>query len=291
MGGKSKTTNVTNVPPPTATELAFQEKQLELAEAQLEAIREQGDFQKELFGRIGGDLSPEEQAIQDKVNTLTLAELERAERLGPIEEELLQLQLDAIKDPGASPEELALIEEAIASSQAAGEAEIDRFSQDALEQVRDVLAPSRGFRPTDTPITDRGSEIAQEATRLKGDLTKSLAAVSANAKLNFPLAVSQFQSGAGNVTSQIAEAAQQFQQQLSSQAFLNRLNLLNTGGSLGLGLSSIGPNISATLAALSNQRLAGASNTTTQSRGLGFTELLTAGGSLAGGVGGLISAF
>lgn len=43
--------------------------------------------------------------------------------------------------------------------------DINTLSQDALERVRDVLAPSRGLRSTDTPITDRGFEIAKEATR------------------------------------------------------------------------------------------------------------------------------
>lgn len=45
------TTNVTevDVPPPTAAELEFQNKQLELAQSQLDALNQAGAFQKEQF--------------------------------------------------------------------------------------------------------------------------------------------------------------------------------------------------------------------------------------------------
>lgn len=263
MGGSSERTVVEAQP--TATQLAIEE-------AQLAAIQQQGAFQTQLFDQFNAGLSPEEQDLQDLVNQLTRSELERAIEFGPVQDQLTQLQLDAILNPGGTPEQLALIEDAIASSQIAGESEINRFTGDALEQIRDVLAPSRGLRPTDSPIIDRGQEIGQQGIQLKGDLTNKLAEVSANAKLNFPLAVSQFQAGAGNIAGQVGTAASQFQQQLAQSAFLNRLNVLNTTGNLGLGLANTG-----------FSGFKPTSQTTNTSQGIGIGEV----GQLLGGVGAL----
>lgn len=279
MGGGSKTTTIVQPSKPTVLEESLQRQQLQVGEAQLSAIQQQSVVQERLFDELFKDKSPFEVEIDQLRNELTKAELERAKRLGPLEEELIQLELEAIKNPGANAEQIAQIEEAIQAAQISGETDIDRFTGDALKQVRDVLAPQRGLRPTDTPITDRGSEIARRGIDLKGDLTKKLAEIGATAKLNFPLAVSQFQAGAAGFGAQISEAAQQFQQQLSNSAFLNRLNLTNlvTGG--GLGLASIGVNSSG----LFGDR----GSTTTTSSGLGTSGI----GSILSGVGSLAPFF
>jgi len=279
FGGGSKTT-VTPAPV-TKTQLALQKQQLTLGEAQLESIKQQTELQTKIFDEVFGDKSVLEVQIDQLRDELTFDQLERSKRLAPLEEELFNLQFDAIKNPGANDEQIAQIEEAIQAAQISGEADIDRITGDAIKQVRDVLAPSRGLRPTDSPIIDRGAEIAKRGIDLKGDLTKKLAETSANAKLNFPFAVSQFQAGAAGIGAGIAEAAQQFQQQLSNSAFLNRISAVNTTGSLGLGLASIGANSSG----LFNNNTG--STTTTSSSGLGFGGV----GSILSGVGSLAPFF
>ena len=277
MGGGSKTTVV----PAKATseEIALQKQQLVLGEAQLESIQQQTELQTKIFDELFAEKTPQELEIEALRGDLTISQLERAERLAPLEEELFNLQLEAIKNPGANEEQIALIEEAIQAAQISGEADITRFTSDALTQVKDVLAPRRGLRPTDSPIIDRGSEIARRGIDLKGDLTKKLAEIGATAKLNFPLAVSQFQAGAAGVGTQISEAAQQFQQQLANSAIINRLNLTNVVSGSGLGLASIGVNASG----LFGDR----GSTTTTSSGLGIGGI----GSILSGVGSLAPFF
>ena len=279
MGGGSKTTVV----PAKATseEIALQKQQLVLGEAQLESIQQQTALQTKIFDELFADKTPQELEIEALQGDLTIEQLERAQRLAPLEEELFNLQLDAIKNPGANEEQIALIEEAIQAAQISGEADIDRITDDALRQVRDVLAPSRGLRPTDSPIIDRGSEIVRRGIDLKGDLVKRLAETSASAKLNFPLNVAGFVAGAAGSAGSLTEATQQFQQQLTNSAFLNRISAINTTGGLGLGLASIGVNASGLF---SNDR---GSTTTTSGGGLGLSGV----GSILSGVGSLAPFF
>lgn len=272
MSGGSKTTTIVQPSKPTALEESLQRQQLQVGEAQLSAIEQQTVVQERLFDELFKDKSAFEVQLDVRRDELELDQLERAIRLGPLEEKLVQLQLDAIENPGANDKQIAQIEEAIQAAQISGEADITRFTSDALTQVKDVLAPRRGLRPTDTPIIDRGKEIAKRGIDLKGDLTKKLAEIGATAKLNFPLAVSQFQAGAAGFGAQVSEAAQQFQQQLTNSAFINRLNLTNLVSGGGLGLASIGVNASG----LFGDR---GSTTTTTKRG----------GSSIGGIGSILS--
>lgn len=68
----------------------------------------------------------------------------------------------------------------------------------ALEQVREVMAPARGLRPTDTPITDRAFRVAG-----------TIGSEAARAKLD-----------------------------LGQRAFTNRLALIEGAGQMGLGLAT-----------------------------------------------------
>ena len=105
----------------------------------------------------------------------------------------------------ATPEQQALIRQARDAALAGGTSDIQKFQTTSLESLREELAPSLGFRSSDTPILDRGARVAEEATRQVGRLTSDLDVAAFNQELNFPL---------------------------QSNALI---------GSLGLGLANIGP--------------------------------------------------
>lgn len=208
---------------------------------------------------------------------------ERADALQPIQDELLQLELDRIRQGGqATPEQLALIDQASAAALASGESDINRFQEDALTALREELAPQLGLRSGDTPIMDRGQLVAREAVRQKGQLASQLAGVRATSALNYPLAAGQLGSAQTQFQQSLAQSAQDFQAQLRDSAFVNRLNLLGTQGQLGLGLASgLGSNLASAQAGLA----AGRGATQTSSQPLGLGSVLGGAGALLQGLG------
>ncbi len=203
----------TEVPPPTETELALQEQQLKLAEFQLTELQRQSELQQEFASQI--------QPLLD------------------IQAEDAQLALEDLRRGGeATPEQIALINEAADAGIAAGGTDIERFRTDSLEALREELAPALGLRPGDTPILDRGARVAAEATRQGGQLAQNFRGAAATARLNLPLAQSQILQAGTSAQGQLVEATRQFQDQLRQQAFANRLNLQSSVGGLGLGLAT-----------------------------------------------------
>lgn len=279
-GGAGSSTTVVNVPGPTEQETQLTERQIELAEAQLTEIRRQSALQQELQEQLA------------PLQAAQAAEAERAfaeaERLAPAREELLNLALEDIRRGGAAtPEEIRLIEEAGAAALAGGETDIERFETEALTALREELAPSLGLRPTDQPIVERGGRIAAEALRQKGQLGTAIQQAGATARLNFPLARSQLiQAGVG-AQQTLQESIRQFQEQLRTQAFVNRLNLTGQTAGFGLGLATgIRPNIAATQNVLAQSRLGAAGSfTRTSGPGFGFGDVFSG----IGAAGGLLS--
>ena len=267
-GGGSQTTTVVQ----SAEQRALQARQVELAEQQLELIRQQAEFQETAFEQFTPLLEAQQAEFERQA--------ERARALEPIQDELLQRELENIRRGGAaSPEQLAAIDEAIGASQERGEIDLERFQTEATQRLRNELAPSLGLRPTDTPIIDRGGQIAAEAIRQQGALTESLAGARANAALNFPLAASQVLSGQTQFQQGLAQATQQFQQQLRDAAFNNRLRLTGTQGGLGVSLANAASPIS----------VPGGSTTFTETSGgsLGLGNILGGVGGLFTGLGGI----
>ncbi|MCR4299399.1 MAG: tail fiber domain-containing protein [Gallionella sp.] len=277
MGTKS----TTNVPPPTAAETELQRLNAELTRKQLEQIDQLAPFQQQLLEASTADLertrtlnaaldaavTPEQQAEAFK------AEFERTQRLGPIQDELLQLQLDELRRGGAaSPEQLQLIKEAADAGILAGTADIDASTGRGIGLIADELANARGLRLSDSPISGEAALLAREGEIQKGSLIRNLRAGEAQARLNFPLAAQQVQSGINLNQQNVANSAQQFQQQLRQQAFANRLALTGATQQGGIGLASIGPNAI-------NFRNQGS----TTKQGAGLAEI----GALATGIGAL----
>ena len=275
--GETQTTQF-NIPGPTAEEQQLTQLQLQLGESQLEAIKQQTVLQGQLVEQLGPL-----QEIQAAEAERALAE---AERTGPIREELLNLALEDIRRGGAAtPEEIRLIEEAGAAGLAGGEINIERFETEALRGLREELAPSLGLRPSDTPILDRGGVVAAEALRQKGTLSAAIQQAGATSRLNFPLARSQLiQAGVG-AQQTLQESVRQFQEQLRTQAFINRLNLTGQTAGLGLGLATgFQPNLAGLSSVLGGQR--GGTQTTTTSGGF-FPTLFQGIGALGGGLQGV----
>lgn len=285
------------VAPPSPEEAAWIESQMKLANQQIDILAKQAAFsddymtlikpvleaQKEIIlASANAANDPVQQAIVAKTAELQLAQLEHQGALMPMQLELMKAQLDQLKNGyKATPEQEALIDQTIQSQLAMGRSDLLDFSQQAMEQLRDELAPSLGLRPTDTPILDRGGEIQEQATRQYGQLERGLQAAGAEAKLNYPLAA----AGVGNQAAQFQQNLQMAQQQLagqlSSQAAQNRIALAGVSGQpvssaigQGLGLANIGPS------PLPFQR----GSTTTQS---GFGTVMSGLGALGGFASGL----
>ncbi len=265
---KTSTTNTTVLEPPSETELALQEQQLKLAEFQLTELQRQSTLQQEFAGQI-------EPLLEQQTADSEAARAER-ERLAPIQEELLQLSLEDLRRGGAAtPEQAALIDEAADAGIEAGGIDIERFRTDSLEALREELAPSLGLRPGDTPILDRGSRVAAEATRQGGQLAAGFRGAAASARLSLPLAQSQLLQAGTSAQGQLVEATRQFQDQLRQQAFSNRIGLQSAVGGIGLGLAQ-----ASQVPFPGFQH--GSTTTGSSSPGLG---------SILGGVGGLLTGF
>lgn len=283
----TKTTTQVNVPPPTAQETALQASQLEVSRAQLQAIQDQGAFQREQFDLLG--------PLVDQQVADAQAARERAEGLAPLQQNLLEQELARIERGGAAtPEQQRLIGEVTDRAIASGESDIGAFQQRGLDLLANELAPSLGLRPSDSPIIDRGGRIAEEGLRLQSSLVSNLRGAQAQAELNFPLAVQQLQSSGTQFQQGLATQKQQFAEGLRQQAFINRLNL--TSGTGGSGLNLIGatnPNTAASLGNLQQLRLGSAPQTTSTS-GLGISgigSVLSGAGAFGGlfGAGGVFS--
>ena len=245
----SKSTTVVTPGQKSPEEIALNKKQVELAQAQLDAISKQGVFQDELFAAAKPLIEQQSLLLQEQLKFETdpvrQAEIQRQLE---VQGQLLDASLKHIEQgTRATPEQEALIEEIRSTQLATGESDISRFRDQSLESLREELAPSLGLRSTDTPILDRGARVAEEATRQQGQLERGLATTAAGARLNFPLAAGQFQAQQLQFQQGLSLATSQFQEQLRQQAFNNRLNLgrsiggvLGQSGSSGLGLAGIG---------------------------------------------------
>lgn len=283
MGTKSETK--VQSAPPSPQELELMQLQSELSKKQLAQIDQLQPFQQQLIDQsmselkrqsavqdaVGGAVTPEQQAA------LAKQDYERALKFGPIQDELMQLQLDAARQGGrATPEQLAQIKEATDAGITAGTSDIDMSTKRGIGLISDELANSRGLRLSDSPITSEAALLARGGEDQKASLIKNLRAGQATAALNYPLAVSQINSGINLNTQQVADAAKTFQADLRQRAFQNRMALTGQTAQTGLGLSSL-----ANTPGALNAYAATRGRTESGSRSPGLGEI----GQLAGGIG------
>lgn len=262
-GGSSST----NIPPPTEQEKQLTALNAQLAQKQLDQINELQPFQKQLLESASADLSrttklnsaldaavtPEQQGQQ------ALADFQRNQKLGPMQDELLQLQLDQLKNGGkATPDQIAQIGQATDASIAAGTNDINTQTKRGIGLISDELANSRGLRLSDSPIGSEAALLTRAGNDQIGSLTTNLRANQANSVLNYPLAVQGLQSGINQNQQTLNQAAQNFQSQLKQQAYTNRLSMTGQAQQGGIGLASIGdPN--AALRSLTSSRMGNSS--------------------------------
>ena len=293
MGGGSKTTTTTTVTR-TPEEIEYTKQQIELAKQQLALIDEEHGWQSEIYAitkpllekyalMIDQDYaeynSPEYQATRAKQNQLNSAQLDSAIRNLPIQDELLQRQLDEIRRGGAATDEQKrLIADVSDRALASGETDVNRFLGQGLDQIRNQMAPARGMRPNDAPMIDAAQRVLEEATRQQGQLTNNIRGAQAQAELNFPL-------NAGQVTNQWNQWQQGFNQDmnqflsgLNQQARQNRTALMGQLFSSPMTASENGLNL---INASRPNPVNFTQNTTTTQK--------QSGGSILGGVGGLLS--
>ena len=268
------------VPKATAEQTQLQNLQIQLAQSQLEATQAQTTAAAPALQRLTQEqeilnelFTPEKQREQLR------SQFEFEEKFRPIQQELLERELERIRrGPGASEEEIGLIRQATESGIAAGESDISEFQRLGLQQIREELAPASGLRPGDTPITDRGFQLGREAQRQQGQLVRNLRGAEAQARLNFPLASQQFAQAQAQGAQQLGQAAVQFQSQLRQQAFQNQLRLAGGASQTGLGALQ---GVSGGLGIAQQSRLA---QSTQRTSGI-------SGGEIAGGIAGGIGAF
>jgi hypothetical protein len=204
-------------------QLEFQRQAFQTAQPALEALTQEQDLRAGLF-------TEEERRAQ------LLEQHERQQRSAAAQDELLERQLNLIRQgPGATPEQQRLINESTEAQIRRGEEDILGFGREALGLITQEVAPSRGLRPSDTPIQDRAFRLGGELARQQGQLVSNLRGGQALAELNFPLAAQAQQAGISQFQQGLAQSQQQFQQQLQQQAIANRLNLFGQVGQLGLG--------------------------------------------------------
>lgn len=289
MGTKVKTT----IPPPTAQEQELLGLNVELAKKQLDAFDDIAPFQRQLLEQSTKELARQGEEF-DILNELigpeeraaaTAEEFQRIQRLGPVQDELLELQLEQLRRGGAAtPEQEQRIKESTDAAIEAGTLDIDASTSRGLELIKDQLANSRGLRLTDSPIGDEAQLLAREGEIQKGSLIKNLRASEAAARLNFPLAADQVLSSINQNQQNLLNAATNFQAQLRQAAFQNRQSLTGQTTQQGLGLTSVSGLGLGALNSLTQARIA----QTTTKKGLGLSDLTSAAsgiGGLAGGLG------
>jgi hypothetical protein len=257
MGG-GKTTTTTTVTQ-TAEEKEYTRQQIELAKQQLQLLEEQHGWQSEIYAMtkpllekyallIEQDFAdandPATIALRDKQRQLDALNIDAAINNVPIQQELLQRQLDEIRRGGAATDEQkALIAEVTNRAIESGDTDIARFMASGIDQIRNEMAPARGMRPDDAPMIDAAQRVLEEATRQKGQLTSNLRGAQAQAELNFPL-------NAGQITNQWNQwqqgfGAQQseFLSQLGQTAKANRTQLMGQLFTAPMTASEMGMNL------------------------------------------------
>jgi hypothetical protein len=191
--GCGDTTSTVKLPKPTPEEKELLAINVQLAEAQLEAVGKQQRFQDLTYELAEMDLAKQMQAqqIRDEIlspeqqEEMMRAGIQREIRAGEVFDELQEIELERARLGGAASEEQkALIAEATENALALGRSDIQSSAQRSLGLLREELAPSMGLRAGDTPIQIRGQRIAEEQLRQEAQLSRGLRAGQAQAELN-----------------------------------------------------------------------------------------------------------
>ena len=209
------------------------------------------------------------------------------------EAQFAKVQDDLLRGATASAEDAAQIDALAEEAISAGMIDIERFQEQGLESIRNVLAPARGLRPEDSPIIDRGGEIVQEGARQFGQLSANVRGQAAAQKLAFPLQRraadlaglgAQFGAATGLADFQKSLRDTAFQNRLALGGFLGEFDLAKKNLAIGAG-SGIPVNLSGTLASIAGAQGQKVTQSGSLSQGIGNIS------SILGGAGSLITGF
>jgi len=292
MGG-SKTTSSTTVTR-TPEEIEYTKQQIELAKQQLALVQEEHGWQSEIYAltkpllekyalMVDQDFaemqSPAYQEMKAKQQLLDTANIDAQLRNLPMQEELLQRQLDEIRRGGAATDEQKrLIKDVADRALDAGSTDISRFMGTGLDQIRNQMAPARGMRPDDGPMQEAAQRVLEEAVRQQGQLSQQVRGAQSQAELNFPLAAGQVTNQANQWQQGFNQDMNQFLSGLKTQAAQNRTALMGQLFSAPMTAGDRGMNL---ISATRPNPVNFTQNTTTTQK--------TSGGSILGGIGGLLS--
>jgi hypothetical protein len=256
-GGQGTSKSKQAQAPLTPDEKQFQAINLEASEASLRAFLGQEKFQQLQQGVASGALK-DLGGAQDFLNTisredqagLVQEEFGRAREGGALVDESIAAERERLAagdeiETGLTDEQRANINALAEAELASGEADINRFRDEALEAIREEVGPARGLAPGDTPLIDRGGRVAREAINAFGQLSSDVRGREAANLLNFPLterglALQERQGAlaergfAANLGASAAATAEGFRQ----RGIENRLALAGQSGSQGLGLAT-----------------------------------------------------
>lgn len=268
-GGKGETTTVTQtaIPEKSPEELSLLKKQNDLLEIQLQEVKRQNDALAEVFPQQKELLKAQTSAALSQVELFrsSMKLLEETPAQKEIRELSEQRAIATLKGeaPPLSPQQEKQIEGLYGAAETAGQRGIRQFAEE--------LAASRGLRLTDTPI---GAEVLTK----EREFQEALQGAKAGAKLNV-----------GQSQQVFTENVRQFQEGLRQTAFQNRLALVGRSATPTFATGLAGTSaaqISPLLSTLSQERIAGATKTQTESGG--GTDLAGI-GSLLGGAGSALS--
>jgi hypothetical protein len=249
--GKSTSNTTVTTPEPTEEERELIRLNTDLTRRQLANIDQLAPFQREMLELSMADLrrqsaassamdsaiSPEDQAAFAK------EEFERARKLGPVQDQILEMQLANMRGE-LTPGQKAAADAAIK----AAHGDIDSATEEGIGLIADELANSRGLRLTDTPILREATLLSEQGLKQK---SSAAANIRASALLNMP----GQSSGIGLGQQNLAEQTRAFQADLRNRAAMNRMALTGNTMSSGIGLASVGSGAGASaLSSLSGVR-------------------------------------
>jgi hypothetical protein len=177
-----------------------------------------------------------------------------------------------------SPEQQAAIQESADRAVAAAEQDILRGSRRAIEQISREVSPALGLRPGDTPIINRMSNVAEQATSDIAATTSRIRSQQAQQEATLPLQTSQVMTQQQG----LQEQAKQFQNTLRASRQLNLEQLARgaqPGGAI-IGQGTPAQNLSVARV----PRLAEITSTT-RAGGFSSTEGIQVAGTIMQGIG------
>lgn len=160
-----------------------------------------------------------------------------------------RLVRDIERDPldlEATRQDVNLINEIAQQQIALGSSDIQANLEDALDQVRGVLAPSRGLRPGDSPVFEAGGRVVNEALRQQGQLVRGVRGTATQAIANRPFQRAAIQLQERGLNFNIAASAfgagqqgAQFQAGIAQQSQANRAQFASALAELPLNLTQL----------------------------------------------------